>query len=118
MDKQIKIQKSRIKYGKIVVFFLLMVIHISFVGLPVYAQESFEVTGKCIEGQKVTLEININDETNIDGFDIYRADSQRDIKVRIIMMILIMKKPIMHTRTLLFLICTKPIIIGYRHISI
>ncbi len=75
MDKQIKIQKSRIKYGKIVVFFLLMVIHISFVGLPVYAQESFEVTGKCIEGQKVTLEININDETNIDGFDIYRADS-------------------------------------------
>lgn len=79
MDKQIRIQKSRIKYGKIVVFFLLMVIYVGFVGLPVYAQESFEVTGKCIEGQKVTLEININDETNIDGFDIYRADSASGI---------------------------------------
>ena len=75
MNKQIITQKSRIKYGKTAALFLLLVIYIHFAGLPVYAQELFEVAGKCIEGQKVTLSININDETSIDGFDIYRTQS-------------------------------------------
>lgn len=41
---------------------------------PVFAQELFSVTGKCTKEQKVILDINVADESNIDGFDIYRAD--------------------------------------------
>ncbi|MGN0154251.1 MAG: M15 family metallopeptidase [Lachnospiraceae bacterium] len=47
---------------------------ILFCKTPVFAQELFTVTGKCTEEQKVTLEIFVVNESNIAGFDIYRAD--------------------------------------------
>ncbi len=75
MDKGIKIQKRWEKCRRIATFFMVLAICIISIGVPVHAQELFEVIGKCIEGQKVTLEIYINDETSIDGFDIYRAES-------------------------------------------
>lgn len=74
MDKRTKTHKRSLQAGKLTIGLIILISSIFFMDMRVYAQEPFEVTGKCIEGQKVVLEIDINDETNIDGFDIYRAD--------------------------------------------
>lgn len=75
MDKRMKAHKRSLQAGKLAVCLVILISGIFFMDMRVYAQEPFEVTGKCIEGQKVALEININDETNIDGFDVYRGES-------------------------------------------
>ena len=42
--------------------------------IPANAQELFGITAKCIEGQKTVIEITVEDDIQVDGFDIYRAD--------------------------------------------
>lgn len=63
------------KYRRLMIFFAVLAMGIVFAKQSVQAEDLFQVTGKCIESQKATLEINVNAETDIDGFDIYRADT-------------------------------------------
>lgn len=63
------------KQKRLVPLLMVLALGIILTKLPVQAETLFQVTGKCEKDQKATLEIYVNDETGIEGFDIYRADT-------------------------------------------
>lgn len=60
---------------RLTTIFTILLLGILFYSQPTHAQGLIQATGVCEEANKATIKMNIVDTTNIDGLEIYRADT-------------------------------------------